>query len=192
MKDHGQEDKKHEKTHASPEKQDAREDGSLSSLEVENLRKELEKAVGERDEYLSGWQRTKADFANAKKRMEETMKEYRSMANEGLIEELLPVLQSFEMAFSNKEAWEKADKNWRSGVEYIYTQLKSVVEQNGLKEVNPSGLVFDPMTHEAVAFEKSEDPALIGKIIKVVEKGYMLGGKLIKPAKVVVAESKGE
>jgi molecular chaperone GrpE len=151
---------------------------------------ELEKIKAERDEYLAGWQRAKADFANAKKRMDESMKEYRAMANEGLIEELLPVLQSFEMAFANKEAWEKADKNWRSGIEYIYAQLKGVVEQNGLKEINPIDQTFDPMMHEAVSFEKNGDTSKAGKILKVVEKGYMLGSKLIKPPKVVVSELK--
>lgn len=157
--------------------------------ELENIKKELEKVTGERDEYLNGWQRAKADFANARKRMDEEMSAYRKLANEGLIEELIPVLQSFEMAFANKEAWEKADKNWRSGVEYIYSQLKSVLDQNGLKELNPHGEAFDPMVHEAVSFEKTEDASKAGTIVSVTEKGYMLGTKLMKPPKVVVAET---
>ena len=148
---------------------------------------ELEKVLAERDEYLAGWQRSKADFANAKKRMEETMAEYRTMANEGLIEELLPVLQSFELAFANKEAWEKADKNWRMGVEHIYNQLKSVVEQNGIKEIDPLGQKFDHTRHEAIKYEPATESSEEGVIIKVLEKGYTLGSKLIKPAKVVVA-----
>jgi len=157
--------------------------------ELENIKKELEKVTAERDEYLNGWQRAKADFANARKRMDENMTEYRKLANEGLIEELIPVLQSFEMAFANKEAWEKADKNWRAGVEYIYSQIKSVLEQNGLKEVNPHGEVFDPMVHEAVSFEPANDTVKAGMIMTVVEKGYMLAGRLMKPPKVVVAET---
>jgi molecular chaperone GrpE len=153
---------------------------------------ELETLRAERDEYLNGWQRAKADFANAKKQHETALKEYRTMANEGLIEEILPVLQSFEMAFGNKEAWEKVDKNWRAGVEYIYTQLKTVVEQNGLEAVSPLGLIFDPMLHEAVRFEVIDDASKANTISAVIEKGYKLGGKLIKPAKVVVFEVKGE
>ena len=153
---------------------------------------ELETLQAERDEYLNGWQRAKADFANAKKQHEASLKEYRTMANEGLIEEILPVLQSFEMAFGNKEAWEKVDKNWRAGVEYIYTQLKTVVEQNGLEAVSPLGLIFDPMLHEAVRFEVTDDAKKANTISSVIEKGYKLGGKLIKPAKVVVFEVKGE
>jgi len=160
--------------------------------ELEVIKAELLKVTSERDDYLNGWQRAKADFANAKKRMEETMAEYRKLANEGLIEEIVPVLQSFEMAFGNKEAWEKADKNWRSGVEYIYTQLKTVVEQNGLEAVSPLGQKFDPMLHEAVRFELTDDAKKADTISEVVEKGYKLAGKLIKPAKVVVWEAKAE
>lgn len=163
---------------------------SVSSIEVDTLSKEVAKLTAERDEYLAGWQRAKADFANAKKRMDESMKEYRALATEGLIEELLPVLQSFEMAFANKEAWEKADKNWRTGVEYIYSQIKGILDQNGLKEVNPVDQNFDPAIHEAIEFTKVEETAKVNKVLKVIEKGYILGNKLIKPAKVVVAELK--
>ncbi len=153
---------------------------------------ELEKALAERDEYLAGWQRSKADFANTKKRFEEDMKSFRVMANEGLIEELLPVLQSFEMAFGNKEAWEKADKGWRSGVEYIYTQLKSTLEGHGLAPIDPIGQKFDHAIHEAVSYEPVADASKADMVLKVIEKGYTLGGKLVRPAKVVVGEAAGD
>jgi molecular chaperone GrpE len=147
---------------------------------------ELDKAKAERDEYLAGWQRAKADFVNAKRRMEEEMKSFRQLANEGLIEELLPVLKSFEMAFANKEAWEKADKNWRSGVEYIYSQIKSVLEQNGLQEIDPMGQRFDPNRDEATELTPVSAEADDNKIVAVVSKGYSLNGKLIVPPKVKV------
>ncbi|MFA6095484.1 MAG: nucleotide exchange factor GrpE [Candidatus Paceibacterota bacterium] len=151
---------------------------------------ELEKVRAERDEYLAGWQRAKADAANAQKRAEVDMRAFRAMANQGLIEELLPVLQSFELAFANREAWEKADKNWRMGVEYIYGQLKSVLEQNGIAEVNPVGQKFDPQRDEATSHESVTDEKQDHIIIRVVEKGYSLNGKTIKPPKVVVGEFK--
>jgi molecular chaperone GrpE len=169
---------------------DEKEPIKTESPESTMPKTELEKALAERDEYLAGWQRAKADFANYKKQTEATMKEFRVMATEGLVEELIPVLQSFEMAFANKEAWEKADKNWRAGVEYIYTQLKSTLDSNGLKEISPVGQTFDPSVHEAIKYEPAEDPSKAGKVVKVVETGYMLGSKLVKPAKVVVAEGK--
>lgn len=149
---------------------------------------ELDKVKAERDEYLAGWQRAKADAVNASKRMAEDMKAFRTMANEGLIEELLPVLQSFEMAFANKEAWEKADKNWRAGIEHIYAQIKGVLAGNGLEEINPIGKKFDAATHEAVKYEPVTDIAQADTVIQVIEKGYALGGKLVRPAKVVVGE----
>ncbi len=165
---------------------------AVKTVETETIQRtpqtELEKVTAERDEYLAGWQRAKADFANNKKRTEEMMREFRTMANEGLIEELLSVLQSFEIAFASKDVWEKADKNWRTGVEHIYSQLRGILEQNGLKEVLPMGEKFDPMRDEAVRFEKA-DISKAGTILQVIEKGYMLGSKLIKPAKVVVAEN---
>lgn len=160
---------------------------STAPAEPQKALSELEKARAERDEYLAGWQRAKADFSNAQKRHVEDMKAFRAVANEALIEELLPVLQSFEMAFSNKEAWEKADKGWRAGVEYIYTQLRGVLETNGLKELNPMGQKFDVGLHEAVKYQPADDASKEGTVLSVIEKGYTLGGKLVKPAKVVVA-----
>lgn len=162
----------------------------LSPEAFKKLKEELKKAQKERQEYLDGWQRMKADFVNAKKRHEEMLADFRKMANEGLIEELLPVLQSFQMAFSNKEAWEKADKNWRAGVEYIYGQLKGVLEQNGLALIDPKDQTFDPNLHEAVRYESVDDAKKDHVVLAVIERGYTLGGKLIKPAKVVVAEAK--
>ena len=90
------------------------------------------------------------------------------------------------MAFANKESWEKVDKNWRTGVEYIYSQLLSVLEQNGLKQMNPVGETFDPNVHtsvESVAVEREEDEH---KILKVVQKGYSLNGSLIRSPKVKI------
>lgn len=155
---------------------------------IKNLREKLKKAITEKQEYLDGWQRAKADFVNTQKRNSEMLKESISFANEGLIEELLPTLQSFEIAFANKEAWEKVDKNWRVGVEFIYSKLKSTLEANGLKEMNPLNQPFNPMEHEAIRYEKVSDESKKDKVIEVVEKGYMLGNKNLRPPKVVVGE----
>ncbi len=154
------------------------------------LRAKLKKAVEEKQEYLDGWQRAKAEFVNAKKRNDEELREYKKYAQEGLIDELLPVLQSFEMAFGNKEAWEKADKNWRVGVEYIYNQLRTTLENNGLKEINPIGKKFDPMRDEAVEYVSTDKEAEDQVITNVIQKGYELNGKAIRAPKVKVGEFK--
>ena len=155
---------------------------------IKKLREKLKIAIEEKQEYLDGWQRAKADFVNSKKRTEEILRDSITLANEGLIEELLPTLQAFEMAFANKEAWEKVDKNWRVGVEFIYNKLKDTLTASGLKEINPIGKVFDAKEHEATKHEQVEKESDNHKIIAVVEKGYMLGGKLLRAAKVVVGE----
>ncbi len=154
------------------------------------LQAKLDKALAEKQTYLEDWQRAKADFINAKKRNEEELRDYKKYAQEGLIEELLPVLQSFEIAFGNKEAWEKADKNWRTGVEYIYNQLRGVLESNGLKEINPLGLAFDPMRDEAIEFVPVEKESDAHMVVNVIQKGYELGGKAIRAPKVKVGEFK--
>ena len=157
-------------------------------LELKKLREKLGKCIEEKQEYLDGWQRTKADFINARKRDEEAKREAMKFANENLVEELIPVLDSFEMAMSNKEAWEKIDKGWRMGVEHIYSQLISALARNNLVEINPLGERFDPMRDEAVEFEKVEGEARGGVITKVIQKGYSLNGRVIKAPKVKVGE----
>lgn len=157
---------------------------------IKDLREKLKKAIAEKQEYLEGWQRAKADFVNARKRDEEAKKEVVKFATEGLISELIPVLESFEMARANKEAWEKIDQNWRVGVEYIHTQLLKVLEDNGLVELNPKGQKFDPMRDEAVAYEPVVDENQDHVIIDVIQKGYSLNGKIVKAPRVKMGEFK--
>ncbi len=159
---------------------------------VKELREKLKKAVAEKQEYLDGWQRAKAEFINARKRDEEDKKEFAKFAKAGLVEDMLPVLESFEMAKANKEAWEAVDKNWRIGVEHIYTQLLKVLEDNGVKEINPIGEKFDPMRDEAVSFEPVADKKLDQTITKVIQKGYSIAGKEVKAPRVIVGEFKKE
>ena len=159
---------------------------------VKDLRDKLKKAVAEKQEYLDGWQRTKADYVNARKREEEARKEMTKFANEGLIMEITPVLDSFTMAFNNKESWGKIDKNWRMGVEYIYSQLKGVLEQNGFSEFNPMGEKFNPVKHHAIESLPVDDETKDHTVLDVVQKGYMLNGKIVRPAAVKIGEFKKE
>ena len=120
---------------------------------VKELRTKLKDAEAKAQEYLTGWQRAKADLINARKRDEEDKKDLVKFANESLIAELLPVLESFDMAMGDKEEWEKIDKNWRIGVEYIASQLKKTLADNGLGEIDPLGEPTDPNRDEAVKHE---------------------------------------
>jgi molecular chaperone GrpE len=157
-----------------------------SALEtIKKLREKLKKAIAEKQEYLTGWQKDKAEFINARKRDDQDKKDFVRFANENLLAELFPVLDSFNMAMGNKEVWEKVDKNWRTGVEYIAAQLKKVLEEHGLKEIDPIGQKFDPMRDEAIEDGKESDI-----ITTVVQKGYTLNGKIVKAPKVKVGEKK--
>lgn len=170
------------------------EDGEGNTLDpvakLKQLREKLKKSEAERMEYLAGWQRAKADLINARKRDEEDKKEFVKYANEDLVGEILSVLDSFDMAFVNKESWEKVDKNWRNGVEYIYSQLLSVLERFNLKIINPVGQKFDPNHHISIETVSVTDKNQDGMIVEVIQKGYGLGDKVIRAPKVKVGEFK--
>lgn len=155
---------------------------------LKKLREKLKVAVEEKQKYLDGWQRDKADFINSRKRDEEDKRQLLTFAEANLITELIPALDAFDMAMANKEAWEKADKNWRTGVEYIYSQISGVLESHGLKKINPKGELFDPNHHHSVAVietgRKDED----GKILEVSGYGYTLNGKVIREPQVKVGQ----
>lgn len=157
---------------------------------IKKLREKLKMALAEKQEYLTNWQKDKADFVNARKRDEASNREFIKFASEGLVNDLIPVLDSFNMAFANKEAWEKVDKNWRMGVEYIANQLKNVLENSGVKEINPVGEKFDPMRDEAISFEPTEESNKDQVIVNVIQKGYSLNGKVLKAPRVIVGEFK--
>jgi molecular chaperone GrpE len=152
---------------------------------VKNLKEKLKKAIEEKQEYLNLWQRDKAEFMNVRKRDQESQKDFARFSNENLISELIPVLDSFNMAMGNKEVWEKADKNWRIGVEYIANQLKKTLEDFGLKEIDPIGKPFDPMRDEAI-----EDGKESSIVTTVIQKGYELNGQTLKAPKVKIGEKK--
>ena len=157
---------------------------------IKKLKEKLKTCEKEKHEYMDGWQRERADFINYKKRIENEKIEVVKYANENLIAELVPVLDSFEMAFANKEAWEKADKNWRIGVEYIHSQLIKVLGENGLKIMNPLGEKFDPKFHVADKHVETDNEKDGGKIIAVKKNGYMLNDRVIIAPQVTVAEFK--
>ena len=162
------------------------EDEGLQADVIKKLRKKLKACQKERGEYLTGWQRSKADFINARKSFEEEKKEYVSFAKENVLEEFLPIADSFDMAFANKEAWENVDKNWRTGVEYIYSQLITILESNGLEQINPLGEIFDHNVHTSVELVETENKKESDYIAEVVQKGYLLHGKIVRSPKVKV------
>lgn len=172
-----------------PEEDSDHARGAETKSEVARLKEKLKESEGKKQEYLDSWQRAQAEFVNVRKRDEERNKEVIKFANENLILEIIPVLDSFDMAFGNKDSWESVSKDWRTGVEYIYSQLISVLQNNGIKQINPLGEKFSPELHEAVE-EVAGDKKDEGKIVGVIQKGYSLNDKLIRTAKVRVGTHK--
>jgi molecular chaperone GrpE len=162
------------------------EDDGNTQATINKLRTRLKQSETERQQYLDGWQRMKADFVNAQRIAEEDRKKILKFAKEDVLQELLPVLDSFEMAFSHKESWEKADKVWRDGMERVHNQLLSILSANGLEEFNPLGETFDPAAHIAVQSVPARAAADDHTVMAVLQKGYRLNGKVVRPAKVAV------
>lgn len=162
-------------------------DGQITD-KLKKLQAELKACDEERREYLAGWQRAKADYINLKKDLDKERGDYGRLARESILHELLPLADSFELAFANKEAWAAAPANWRQGVEYIYQQLQSIFQHYGLEVIDPLHQAFNPEQHESLGFIAGEE-ADEGRVLEVLKKGYILGGKVLRPAQVKVGEA---
>lgn len=153
---------------------------------VKKLREDLKTVRKEKEEYLTGWQRAKADYVNLQKDSDAKYKELRTMVTGNMVEDLLPVLDSFNMAMGNKEAWEKVDANWRNGVEYIHQQFLRVLADNNVTALDQVDVMFDPMLHESIETIPTDDESKDHKIAQVVQTGYKIGEKVVRPARVKV------
>ena len=129
--------------------------------------------------------RLMAEFQNYKKRVAKEKSDIREYATEKLITELLTVLDNFERALAANV--ENDPAGYAKGMELIFTQMKTELEKNGLAEVESEGQGFDPMKHNAVMTEENEELES-GKVSKVLQKGYSLNDKVIRPAMVAVTK----
>jgi molecular chaperone GrpE len=127
--------------------------------------------------------RVAADFENYKKRAAREREEYVTFANERLIKELLPVLDDLERAL--QAASEHEEAKLEEGVQLVYRALAALLERNGVKEIETDGK-FDPHVHEALLSQPSD--AEQGSVVDVLQKGYTLGDRVVRPARVIVAE----
>ena len=144
------------------------------------LAEELEAARRERDEYLDALRRLKAEFENSRKRQERERTRILETASERLVAELLPVLDNLDRAL-------EAEGDIHEGVQAIRDQLVAALGKEGLLPVASDGQPFDPNVHEAVMSQPSDEYEE-GTILQTFQRGYLLNGKPIRPAKVVVAK----
>ncbi len=154
---------------------------------------ELEKLTRECQEYKTGWQRAVADYQNLKKEMESNRQELFQWSEEKILSEFIPVYDNFKKAFDHHpeldgvDEFHKKVKNWTDGIGFIKKQFEEVLKSHDVEEIKTEGK-FDPQFHDAVTEEESELDH--GAIVRAVESGYTMKGKVIKVAKVVVSKGK--
>jgi molecular chaperone GrpE len=173
--------------------EDVNDEGEVDArTTIKKLREKIKKLEGEKQEYLDLSQRTRADYVNFKKEVESNQAINRKFATKRFIEELLPVLDSYDMAQGNKEAWEKVDQNWRVGIEYIFNQFRTVLEGEGVTQFGKVGDTFNPELHETMQSVEVADEKDDEKIVKVLQNGYKMHDSILRPARVHVGQFKKE
>jgi molecular chaperone GrpE len=170
--------------------EEGEEEAAEGISERDRLRTELEEARAEAEEYLDGWRRAQAEFSNYKKRQRAEQTKIRELANANLLRKLLPVLDDFERAMATMPEG-VAKLSWSQGLLMIERKLEAVLETEGVEPIETEGQTFDPNYHEAVTHE--EVPGYEeGEIIGEVQKGYVLGDRVLRPALVRVAKAPAE
>ena len=149
----------------------------------ENLKEKLRECQKEKEEYLAGWQRSRADFINFKREEGERFKKFFEVEKTEMILKILTILDNFEKATHQQEKVNQVVK----GFLQIKKQLEDLLKKEGVEEIKAEGEKFDPNFHEALEKIQVENEEL-GKVIKEIQKGYTLNGKVIRPAKVKITK----
>lgn len=126
-------------------------------------------------------QRLQAEFENYKKRTAKEQEQFRKRAGEGVLRELLPIIDNFSLALKNNEQ----ENEFTKGVELIYAQLAELLENHNVHKINAEGTTFNPTLHEAL-MTKNDDTKEHNSILEVMQDGYTLHDKILRPAKVIV------
>lgn len=153
--------------------------------EIEALSKELEDAKQKAQEYLDGWQRALADFSNYKKRVERDQQLTYQNTIGNVTKRYLTIVDDLERALGNRPK-DGEGAEWANGIELIYRKFLLALEADGVKPMDAEGQMFDPNLHEALSQEPSDDFES-GQIIEVLQNGYVVGERVLRPAVVRVA-----
>jgi len=161
------------------------EEAAASELEADLAK--LSQLESERDEYLDTLRRVQAEFENYRKRVIKEQTALVDRATEGLVEQLLPVLDSLELALKNLDAPDaEGSESVHKGVELVYGQLLGALEKAGLSRIEAEGKPFDPNVHEAVMQEDGEGEPVVTDVLRT---GYTLNGRVLRPAMVKVTRA---
>jgi len=162
------------------------EEAVLFDNMINELQNELQEVRTKADEYLDGWQRSRAEFANYKKRVEREQAQIYQTTTGAIVKRYLEVLDDLERALRNRPQ-NGEGAAWANGIELVYRKLQTILENEGVKPIQAEGQFFDPNFHEAVTLEES-DGYESGQVIEVLQQGYMLGERVLRPAMVRVAK----
>jgi molecular chaperone GrpE len=177
--------KPHEITAEQDVSQAPSEDNEALLAEIEQLQAELEETRRKASENLDGWQRTLADFTNYKRRVERDQTLASQAAAGNAIRRYLEIADDLERALRNSPQ-DGDGAHWAAGVDLIYRKMLNAFEADGVKMIEAEGQFFDPALHEAISQEDSPNHES-GQIIGIVQAGYMLGERVLRPARVRVA-----
>ncbi len=162
-------------------------DVPAANAKIKKLREQLKEVQQKRDEYLAGWQREKADAINMRKEVLADGDRRAAREKMGLIEDLIPVLDSFDMA-AGSESWSEVNDGFRTGMEAVRNQLLDVLATNRVQRYGKVGEQFDPRTEEIVQ-EVDDAPGAPHSVVKILRYGYKMGDRIIRPAQVIVKSS---
>ncbi len=179
----------HERTagsrHASKRRHEAAEEPSPDLMnEVARLKEELEKTSAKAAEFSDGWQRERADFQNYMRRVERDQIMLAHDISGRIIKRFLEVLDDLQRAQKNLPAG--GDPAWAEGIELVNRKINNLLESENVKRIEAENQQFDPNIHEALSQEESADHES-GQIIEVIQQGYYLGDRVLRPARVRVA-----
>jgi len=163
------------------------EDEAQAEPTVAQLQQQLEEAQAQAAEYLDGWQRARAEFANFRRRQEAEREQQVQMSNAHLLTQLLPVLDDLERALGAVPESVQG-QGWLDGILLIKRKLELVLDSQGVRPIETAGHCFDPVYHEAVTYEEAEGYEE-DQIIAELQRGYMLGERVLRPAMVRVAQA---
>ncbi len=153
---------------------------------LSQLQSQLDAASAKAAEYLDGWQRARADFANYRKRVEREQVDAYQNAAVAVLTRMLPVLDDLDLTLKNAPTAGEAAQ-WATGVTLVRRKFVALLENENIKPIEAEGLPFDPNFHEAVVHEESTDHTA-GHVVEVLRQGYKLGDRVLRPALVKVAK----
>jgi molecular chaperone GrpE len=164
---------------------DEEKEKELSEPTLADLKDQIAEMTSQRDEYLAGWQRSKADFINYKKEEIKKMEDIARYGNEDLIKDLISVMDNFDLALRTLEKAGPVEK----GIYLIRTQIDDILKKRGLVKIDlKPGDMFDPAVAEALSEVDAEQPP--GAIVQEIEPGYRLHEKVLRPARVIISKDK--